>query len=374
MKNKFSVFPAWILLTLTFVIIVLALLFIFIYYVKSEKSAKGFEDEIFVVADSLEYEQLLEPLQLSLEKEIYTPQPEKSFILKRINVEEFESKKETKNIIIAAPLNSGSQTSDFIETVVDTSTENKLSSDSGFVAYKYDLWAKNQIVAVLSAPSIEALKSKITNNSDNILNAFQKKSDERLFENLYNPADEQKNTEGKFLKDFGWIIYVQSDFNIALNNHEEKFVWLKRTTGKEAEYWIFIHWIENGNPSYLTQDSIKVLRDRLTKKFYSADDSSDMVVEEDYFIVNEVDFNSKYALFTQGLWKINFDGSGGPFVNYFFYDEKSKRVYMIDGSVFAPKHYKRNLIQQADVTIQSFRTEAELTADRKNELLEAIGN
>jgi hypothetical protein len=45
---------------------------------------------------------------------------------------------------------------------------------------------------------------------------------------------------------------------------------------------------------------------------------------------------------------------------------------MIDGSVYAPKYYKRNLIQQMDVTLQSFRTEAELTKERKEELLDAI--
>ena len=45
---------------------------------------------------------------------------------------------------------------------------------------------------------------------------------------------------------------------------------------------------------------------------------------------------------------------------------------MIDGSIFAPKYYKRNLIQQVDVTLQSFRTETELSDERKEELLDAI--
>ena len=63
---------------------------------------------------------------------------------------------------------------------------------------------------------------------------------------------------------------------------------------------------------------------------------------------------------------------GGPFVNYVFYDEDTQRLYMLDGSVYAPKYYKRNLIQQMDVTLQSFRTEKELTQERKEELLEAL--
>ena len=339
----------------------------------SNKPAKGFEDEIFVVADSLEYEELLESLQSVFQKEIFTPQPEKLFTLKRINMSQVESKKRTKNIIIAAPLNSGSRTSEFIKAVVDSSIQAKLNTDPGFIVYKYDLWAKNQIVAVLSAPTIYELKSKIVQNSDNLLYAFQKKSDERLFNNLYNPTYEQKDIEGKFLKDYGWVIYVQADFKVAFNKPEEKFVWLRRSPGSDMERWIFVHWIDNATPDYLTPDSIKVIRDRLTKNFYrTVDDSSFVVVAEDYFVVNEVNFNGKYALFTQGLWELNVKGMGGPFVNYFFYDEKSQRVYMIDGSIYAPKYYKRNLIQQIDVTLQSFRTEAELPEDRKEELLDAM--
>lgn len=63
---------------------------------------------------------------------------------------------------------------------------------------------------------------------------------------------------------------------------------------------------------------------------------------------------------------------GGPFVNYTFYDEKSKRIYMLDGSVFAPKYFKRNLIQQMDVLLQSFMTKDELSKDRIEDLLNSI--
>jgi hypothetical protein len=44
---------------------------------------------------------------------------------------------------------------------------------------------------------------------------------------------------------------------------------------------------------------------------------------------------------------------------------------MIDGSIYAPRYYKRNLIQQMDVTLQSFKTRAELSKERIEELLEA---
>ncbi len=375
MKEKSSVYPAWLLLTITTVIIVLSFLLFFLFFSKTEKTAKGSEDEVFVVADSIEYEQLVQSLRSVFEKEITTPQPEKLFTLKRMSVAQLENNQRSKNIIIAAPLNSVSQTSKYIKTIVDSSVEEKLASDNSFIDYKNDLWAKNQLVAVISAPTIEELNTKILNNSDNLLYIFQKKSDERLFSNLYNPTYEKKNIEGKFLRDYGWVIYVQADYVVALDKPEQKFVWLKKSSASDMDLSIFVHWIDNANPDYLVHDSIKAIRNRLTKQFYQTfNDTSYIVLVEDYFVVKEVNFNGRYALFTQGLWELNIKGTGGPFVNYFFYDETTQRIYMIDGSVYAPKYYKRNLIQQMDVTLQSFRTKSDLTKERIDELLDAIEN
>jgi hypothetical protein len=373
MKKKSSVYPVWIILTVTFVVIVLIFLLFFLFYFKTEKIAKGFEDEVFVVADSIEYEQLVGSLKSVFEKEISTPQPEKLFTLKRIDISQLEKNKRIKNLIIAASLNSGNSTSKYIEKVVDADELLKIKSDSNFISYKDDLWAQNQLVAIISAPTINQLTKKILIKSEDLLYAFQKKSDERLFSNLYNPATEQEDIEGKLLRDYGWIIYAQVDFKLVVNNPKEKFVLLKKSVESDFEQWISVYWIDNATPDYLTQDSIEIIRNRLTKKFYqTTDDSSYVFVAVNDFVLKEINFNGRYALFTQGLWELNIKGVGGPFVNYFFYDEKTQRIYMIDGSVYAPKYYKRNLIQQMDVTLQSFRTEAELSKERKEDLLDAV--
>ena len=195
----------------------------------ADKPARGFEDEIFVVADSTEYEELRTSIESAFEKLIYTPQLEKIFTLKRINVSEVTKYKRRKNIVILAPLNSGTKASEFLSAIVDSSIEEKMKSDPNFIVYKDGLWAKNQMVAVLSAQDIQQLEFKIFQNADNLLYTFQKKSDERLYNSLYNPTYEQKNIEGKFLKDYGWIIYVQADFKVALDKPEDNFVWLRRS-------------------------------------------------------------------------------------------------------------------------------------------------
>jgi hypothetical protein len=339
------------------------------------KPARGPEDEIYVVADSTEYQALSSVMDSTFEKIINTPQPEKIFTIKRISVNQLNRFKNRKNIIFVAPLNSKSETSKYINTVIDSTVRSKIMTDSNTIIRKYNLWAKDQLAMVLTAPDMNSLISKISRNAGDLLYSFQKISDKRLFQSLYNAHFEQKKVEGKFLKDYGWIIYVQADFKVARNDSVDQFVWLRRSPGSDMERWIFVHWIDNASPVYLNPDSVKAIRNRMTKKYYqTAYDSGYVVIAQDYYTTSEVNFNGRYALLTQGLWDLNIKGMGGPFVNYTFYDEKTHRIYMLDGSVYAPKYYKRNLIQQMDVTLQSFMTEAQLKPDRKEDLLDAAGN
>jgi hypothetical protein len=339
----------------------------------SNKPAFGPEDEIYVVADSTEFEELKIALEGTFQKLIYTPQPEHIFNIRRVPISQLERIQTKKNIVIVAPLNSGSVTSRFIEAIVDTQVRASIVDEQNFVILKNDLWAKNQLVMILTAPDIQELEFRILQNSDNLLYAFQKISDKRLYQSLYNSRYEQRNVQGKLLKDYGWIVYVQADYKLALNRPEDNFVWLRRSPGSDMERWMFIHWIENASPEYLNEDSIKAVRNRVTEKFYrTSDDTAYVRIAEDYYMTSEVNFKNRYALFTQGLWELNIKGMGGPFISYTFFDENTRRLYMIDGSIYAPKYYKRNLIQQMDVTLQSFMTAEELSQDRRDALLSAV--
>ncbi|MFZ1518507.1 MAG: DUF4837 family protein [Ignavibacteriaceae bacterium] len=358
---------------LFFIIIVFSSICFFSACDSSQKPATGFEDEIYVVADSIEFEELKLSLQSAFEVEINTPLPEKLFTIKRVSSNQIAKVQKKKNIVIVAPLNTDSYTSQYIKSITDTAIQSKLKNENDFIVNKYDLWAKNQLVTILAAKDIQELEFKILKNKDNLLYAYQKISDKRLKESLYAPRYERTAIEGRLLKNYGWLIYVQADYKLAKNDSENNFVWLRRSPGSDMERWIFIHWIDNATPEYLNADSIKSIRNRNTQKFYQVrDDSAYVVLVDSFTVTSEVNFNGRYALYTQGLWDLNIKGMGGPFVNYAFYDEKSKRLYMLDGSIFAPKYYKRNLIQQIDVILQSFLTKDELSQDRIDDLIDDI--
>jgi hypothetical protein len=340
-----------------------------------DKPAQGLEDEIYVIADSTEFSELSGAMDSAFQKIIYTPQPEKLFSLIRVSPDQLEIYQHKKNILIVAPLNSKSLTSQFIHTAIDSAAVQKIKQEKDFIIIKENLWAKNQLVMILTAPTIQELESKIFKNKNNLLHAFQKVSDERLVQSLYNAAYEQEFLEGKFLKEYGWLIYVQADFKVVLDKPQENFVWLRSSSGSDLERSVFIHWIDNGSPVYLNEDSVRAIRNRMTEKYFkTTNDSSRVVIASDYYTSCEVKFHGRFAIFTQGLWELNTKEMGGPFINYTFLDEKTNRLYMIDGSVYAPKYYKRNLIQQMDVLLQSFMTESEVNKDKKQDLIESAEN
>jgi hypothetical protein len=342
-----------------------------------KRYAVGIEDEIIVVADSAEYFQLEAELLAVFGKQIYTPQGESLFSLRRkdfINLGDIQNR---KNIIIAAPLNSETYPSQYISSILDSNVRGIVDAGEEFVFNKYDLWARNQLVMILTGRNIEEMKSNILNESENLLYYFQKLSNKRLKRNLYSEKYEKKEIQGQLLKEHGWVMYVQADFHLALNKPDDNFVWLRRAPGSDMERWVFVHWIENASPRLLDKDSVTSIRQAITEKFYrTSDDSAYVEITPQPFrpIIKEVNFLDRYALMSQGFWRFSDKSGGGPFVNYTFYDEDTKRLYMLDGSIYAPKYYKKKLIQQVDVLLQSFMTEAELTEDRRDELLSAIGD
>ncbi len=338
-----------------------------------KKKAKGPEDIINVVADSVEYLFVKNELKKTFGKIIHTPQPEEIFFLKRHPYSQLQKLKQLKNIIILAPLNSGSTTSKYIESITDSTVKKMILADSIFVINKYDLWAQNQLVMIITGPSMEKISENLKKKRKSLFYYFMKSSNERLAKGLYNTKFEQKKIEAEFLKNYGWTMYVQADYQVAMEKPEDNFVWLRRGVNADIERFVFVHWIENSSPDFLNPDSISKVRDQLTEKYYrTSDDSAYVVSYADHKRNTEVNFNDKYALMTQGLWKFSDESGGGPFISYSFYDVKTKRMYILDASILAPKYYKKAIIQQVDVLLHSFKTKAEIKPERQEELLEEL--
>ncbi len=358
--------------------LVVLMFFVLFTGCQTKREAIGKEDEIIVVADSTNYLTLEPTLLTVFSRIIYTPQDEILFKLKRVRYEDFDKYKTFKNILVVSPLNTKTETTKYIKSILDSNVTKLVKEGKEFAFVKKDVWARHQIMVILTAPTIEELNKKILADNENLLYYFRKASDERIKAKLFKPEYEKKKIAAKLLKEHGWTMYIQPDYWLAKDDSVNNFVWLRRAPNTDMERWIFVKWWDNYSPKYLTRDSVTTLRNSVTKQYYVVDSSfvtggkAYVEIADDYRVTKEVNFNGRYAIMTQGLWRMNDKSMGGPFINYVFYDEPSKRLYMIDGSIFAPKYYKKRLIQEVDILLHTFKTKHEMTKDEIEDLLDEL--
>jgi len=348
---------------------------IFISSCSNKKPAIGNEDDIVVIADSSLYYEMEGELLQVFEKVIFTPQSEKLFNLIRDNYTSLNGIRNRKNIILLGTLEDSGYVSQYIRGTIDSTVTEMIKNNEEYVINKYDMWADNQLVMFLVSPTIDQLKKNILSGHEKLLYSFRNISDKRLFEKLYKPRYEMLEIEADLLNDYGWTIYVLKYFEVGKNSSEDQFVWLRSGRNSAMERWIFIHWIENASANYLAKDSIINVRNRITEKFYQTSDKSTYIEISNALsppMFSEVNFNNKFSIMTQGFWKFDDNTGGGPFTSYSFVDEKTNRFYMIDGSIYAPKYFKKELIQQVDVLLNSFRIIDELSEEKKEELFDNI--
>jgi len=60
-----------------------------------------------------------------------------------------------------------------------------------------------------------------------------------------------------------------------------------------------------------------------------------------------------YTREIKGLWEIQNDFMGGPFISWSIIDEKHKRVVTVFGFVYAPKYKKRDHIRKVESLLRT---------------------
>lgn len=318
-----------------------------------ERKLTGWGDDadIHVLADSLLWQNTEPALKDIFEKPIITPQDETIFTLQKANLENFQR---YKNLLFLATLDSDGEVSQIVQNNLSPQAREKVEQGN-YVFLQKEKWASDQLIMFLVSTDSATLKQKITENKDYIFNLFDSYWNEAKKEQIYRPGREEE-LEAYVLKKYGWTFEVPYDYQIFIEKPDSNFVMLRRML---PERWLFVHWIENEDPAILSEEWVINTRDTLGKRFYEGDKVELIYNQPD---IEEVDFLGRRAFKIKGLWRNDIKEAGGPFRNYTFYDETSKRIYMLDYAIFSPrlKRPKRMYLRQAEIILHTFKTEQDV--------------
>ena len=72
-------------------------------------------------------------------------------------------------------------------------------------------------------------------------------------------------------------------------------------------------------------------------------------------VVKPIAVHSKYAMEMRGLWYMENDCMGGPFISHSRVDTETNRVVVVEGFVYAPEKMKRGLIRRLEGSLYTLQ-------------------
>ena len=341
--------------------------------------ATGPEGEIMVVMDSTHWgADLGDAVRQHIGPYVETlPTPERTFDLQQVNLTSdrmFDIVQRHKNVVFVAPLDDDTPVANFLRSRLSDDVLQAALDGTPVVVPRNDLWRRSQRVYYMTAANSEQLAQAIEERGPDIRDTFHEVTLDRMEREMFE-KERQFALEDTLMQHHGFAVNVQHDYQIATDTTTEDrgFVWLRRVL-TDTRRELFIHYVDGMAPSDITPEWIYATRDSLTEKYMRGNVAG--FVRTDYrrpLNTEETEFLDRYAYVTRGLWHFvrRVDGGerlqgmagGGPFVNYTFYDQETDRVYMINGSVFAPEYGKRSFLRQMEVMARTFRTGAEAQSE-----------
>ncbi|MCF8360113.1 MAG: DUF4837 family protein [Prolixibacteraceae bacterium] len=242
-------------------------------------------------------------------------------------------------------------------------TSVKPGNDSTGVTFNRNVYAHTQALVSIKAKNARELNELFRQNSDRIIGFFLKAEKDRIKMNYskYHEEVVRKATEEKF----GFTINVPPGFKVA--EETEDFMWIRYET-PDISQGIFVYTYPYESDSTFTVDFLKAQRNIFLKhNVPGPTEGSYMTTENDLpLLLNMIRKNGNFAAEMRGLWRVENDFMGGPFISLSILDLLNNRIVTLDGFVYAPGKDKRNLLWQIEAMINSVEFVSQEDMDKLN--------
>ncbi|MDA0684487.1 MAG: DUF4837 family protein [Bacteroidetes bacterium] len=339
--------------------------------------AVGREGDVVVVMDSARWNGPIgDAVRMHVSPYLGTlPAPEREFSLNQMTITSqsvLEGIQKQKNVIFVAPLSDESREAAFLRSRLDSTALSAIRGGQASVIPRRDLWRTEQQVIYVFGDTEESILRELEARGSDIRYQFNTITRERVQVDMFEKG-RQFDIERAIEDKHDFSIRVQHDYFTSIDT--TNFVWLRRVVDSNSWRSLFVYYIDNFDPTNLTPEWVYAARDRITET--NVRGNADGFVLIDYrreLNTENIDFLGRFGYETRGLWHMVEEneqtgdlmefGMGGPFVNYTFYDDESRRLYMIDGMVFAPGYDKREFLRHMEVIAHTFRNGTEVATAR----------
>jgi hypothetical protein len=216
-----------------------------------------------------------------------------------------------------------------------------------------NVWAAPQIVVTVSAQSSQEAAAVITKETDKLTNALLQAERNRNIQNA--KKYEEKALRAMVTPKFGGSPFFPKGYN--LRKQTEDFVWISYETNKTNQGILIYKYPYTDSTDFILENLINKRNDILQKNVPGQLENTYMttnMLAEHEPGMRWVKFNKRDFIELRGLWEVQNDFMGGPFVDHIFIDKEKKSVIVLEAFVYAPSYDKRNYLRQVESIIYSF--------------------
>jgi hypothetical protein len=300
----------------------------------SVSRATGIAYEVVAVMDKVAWESAAgEAVKADLISPVpYLPQSESSMRITYVSPEQFSGLfKYVRNILVVN---------------IDGSRYTKAS-----LLKESDKWARGQTVLYLNAPDGSSLEGYLAEHPRVLVEQFTKDEMKRTGEFLREKYS--RVVMDKVKEKFGIELYAPDDLQAFKDSTDAVWFSNDAVTG---DLNLLIYSFPYTDANTFTLEYLVARRDSVAKRLIPGSfPGSYMATEKrvaDYFPSS---LRGKYCGILRGLWRVEGDMMGGPFVSYARVDGKNRRVVVTEGFVYRPQGEKKNQIRRLEAALQTAR-------------------
>ncbi len=216
-----------------------------------------------------------------------------------------------------------------------------------------DVWSAPQTVVTIVAPDKESLIKLIEEKSEILFNTFEQSERNRVIRN--SKRYEEKPLRALVADQFGGSPYFPTGY--SLKKRTDDFIWISY----ESTYinqGLFVYKYPVKDSTTMTLDGLIAARNEILEKnvpgMLEGSYMTTSIVKDKEPQLKWIKYKNREFGELRGLWEVQNDYMGGPFVQHAFYDKSGKNIIVVEGFVYAPRYDKRNYLRQVESIIYSF--------------------
>lgn len=244
--------------------------------------------------------------------------------------------------------------SDFMKTyrnliMVEVGTDVKEDT----IRFSTSTWAKQQALVRIYAKDMSSMLKMIDDNEVKLVGFFTKAERDRL--TSYFSTTFNKDLKDKTADKFGFSMDVPRDF--TLRKEDNEFLWMSHETQSSSLGLIIYEADYVGEGSFSKEYILNRRNQVLMQQVPGSAEGSYMTTEQqfpvDYQVIKTPSDPNVVVL--RGLWKVQGDMMGGPFISMIHHDKEKNKLIITEGYSYSPvKPNKRNTVRQLEAILRSY--------------------